>query len=635
MLPLQGRARPIVRGSWGTSVVQVLGRSRWAALLVSVGVGVGLVLSAPPAVAASNGAVGPPLRDASGFALNVGFGGEVGQPPRTLTAFPPLRLAEVFSPRSEKQVDVPTALVGGIGLRASGGTASASVTSTAAGAQGITRVDSLVMEVLGLPISATTLSGEVSCPATSSAAGTTTVTGLMVFGRPVQARVNAVPTTVTSPVTVAGLTNATMSATVSTRLEQLTDTTAFVTALRLTLVLDATSAGSPVRVQLGSIDAGHVACSPSYPERFPNPDLPTVAAVTPSSASVAGGTQLTVTGSGFVPGRTRVDLGRGAPASAVTVLSPTRLTFAAPEYVVRQTGLSVITPNGTSGTIKFYYVPPPGTPVLPTATLLYPSAGRAACCTSVQVQGSGFIPGATTVEVDGVEVPAGKVTVDGEAEMLFEIQGHEAGLAQVTVTTDGGTSAPLGFTFVPVDQLVPPGPTVTRSALSPSAGSTDGGTTVAVTGTGFVPGQTTVTIDGVTLTDSAVSVSDPKRLTFITPPHATGLTFLTIRTPFGTVLPIDFRYLPPVAPPPSALVVPPSPAPVEPAVSEAVGTTGPVSPSDAVAVGDTTPRREGGARAGSPHPLASTGVALGPQVAAALAALLVGLLLVGATRRRQ
>ncbi|MEO6881788.1 MAG: LPXTG cell wall anchor domain-containing protein [Mycobacteriaceae bacterium] len=90
-----------------------------------------------------------------------------------------------------------------------------------------------------------------------------------------------------------------------------------------------------------------------------------------------------------------------------------------------------------------------------------------------------------------------------------------------------------------------------------------------------------------------------------------------------------------MAPPPPALVVAPPPAPVEPTVTDAVGTTGPVSPSDAVAVGDTAPRREGGARAGSPQPLANTGATVGLQVAAALAALLVGLLLVGATRRRQ
>lgn len=487
-------------------------------------------------------------------------------------------------------------------------------------------MDSLVMEVLGLPISTTTLSGEVSCPATSAATGTTTVTGLTVFGRPVEAPVNGAPTMVTAPVTVPGLTDATVTATASTRFVQLTVTTALVTALRLSLVLDATSAGAPVRVQLGSIDAGNAACSPSYPERLAHPDAPTVTAVTPSSASVDGGTQLTVTGSGFVPGQTRVDVGRGAPASAVTVLSPTRLTFAAPEYAVRQTDLSVTTPNGTSGTIKFYYVPPPGTPVgVPTATLLYPSAGRTVCCTSVQVQGSGFIPGATTVQVDGVAVPAGKVTVDGEAEMSFEIQGHEAGLAHVTVSTAGGTSAPLGFTFVPVDQPVPAGPTVTRSALSPSAGSADGGTTVAVTGTGFVPGQTTVTIDGVVLADSAVTVIDPTRLTFITPPHATGRTFLTIRTPFGSVLPLDFSYLPAVTPPP--------PAPVAP--TDAVGSTGPVSSSDAVAVGETAPRPEAGAQEVSPQPLANTGVDVGPLLGAALTTLLAGLLLLGVGRRRR
>lgn len=509
-------------------------------------------------------------------------------------------------------------------MSASSGTASASATSTAAGAQEVTRADSLAIEVLGLPISATTLSDEVSCPAASVATGSTTVTGLTVFGRPVEVRVNGAPTTVTSPIPVPGLSNATMTATVRSFV-QLTDTTARVGALQLGFELVATAGGGPVRVQLGSIDAGSATCAPSYPPRPSNPDAPTVMAVTPSSASVDGGTQLTVTRSGFVPGQTSVDVGRGAPASVVTVLSPTRLTVAAPGYSVRQTDLSVTTPNGTSGTIKFYYVPPPGTPVTaPTAKLLYPSAGRTVCCTSVQVEGSGFIPGATTVRVDGIVVPAGKVTVDGEAEMSLEIQGHEAGLAQVTVSTPGGTSAPLGFTFVPVDQPVPPGPTVTYAPLNPSSGPVGGGTTVVVTGSGFVPGQTTVTVDEVALTASAVTVTDPTRLTFVTPPHSIGLTFLTIRTPFGSILPIGFSYLPPVAPPPPPAVL---------TVSDGVGSAGPVSASSAAVVRETAPRPETGVQAGSP--LANTGVAVGPQVTVAMPTLLTGLLLVGVTRRRR
>lgn len=72
-----------------------------------------------------------------------------------------------------------------------------------------------------------------------------------------------------------------------------------------------------------------------------------------------------------------------------------------------------------------------------------------------------------------------------------------------------------------------------------------------------------------------------------------------------------------------------------PPVSDALGSTGPVKSSNTVAVSDTTPRREVGLRAGSPEPLANTGVRVGPQVTMALGALLAGLLLVVATRRQQ
>jgi hypothetical protein len=56
---------------------------------------------------------------------------------------------------------------------------------------------------------------------------------------------------------------------------------------------------------------------------------PTVTAVSPDNGPTAGGTTVTVTGSGFVEGSTSVAFGT-TPATAVTVTSDTTLTATSP-----------------------------------------------------------------------------------------------------------------------------------------------------------------------------------------------------------------------------------------------------------------------------------------------------------------
>ena len=68
-------------------------------------------------------------------------------------------------------------------------------------------------------------------------------------------------------------------------------------------------------------------------------------------------------------------------------------------------------------------------------------------------------------------------------------------------------------------------PTVT--AISPTSGSTAGGTKVTITGTGFT-GATAVTIGGVPATFTVISASS---ITTTTPPHAAGVASVQVSTP--------------------------------------------------------------------------------------------------------
>ncbi|HEU5222494.1 MAG TPA: IPT/TIG domain-containing protein [Candidatus Lumbricidophila sp.] len=254
---------------------------------------------------------------------------------------------------------------------------------------------------------------------------------------------------------------------------------------------------------------------------LPAPVGPTAASLTPDSGPEAGGTVVTITGSGFVQGSTTVNIdGVSVPA---TVTSPTTLTFTTPAHAPGNVAVSVTTPAGTSPDVPggFTFLP---APVGPTAASLTPDNGPAAGGTGVTVTGSGFVPGSTSVNIGGFTVPA---TVNSPTQLSFVTPAHVPGNVAVSVTTPSGTSAdiPGGFTYT----LLAAAPTAT--SLSPNHGPAAGGTTVTVTGSGFIPGATTVSIDGFTV---PATVSSPTELTFTTPAHAPGNVAVSVTTPGGT-----------------------------------------------------------------------------------------------------
>ena len=142
---------------------------------------------------------------------------------------------------------------------------------------------------------------------------------------------------------------------------------------------DETSFGSanPVSVTVGSttpnIDDALAASSTSPP---------TVSGVSPTSGTTAGGTDVTITGTGFT-GATAVDFGANA-ATGVTVVSPTSITAISPAGTAGVVDVTVTTPAGTSATSsadQFTYVTPssggggvPPTPVAPTPPAGYTSS---------------------------------------------------------------------------------------------------------------------------------------------------------------------------------------------------------------------------------------------------------------------
>ena len=162
------------------------------------------------------------------------------------------------------------------------------------------------------------------------------------------------------------------------------------------------------------------------------PPTPVVQSLSQSTGPPAGGTTVTVLGSGFTPSST-VTFG-GTAAQAATYLSPEALTAISPpgngvaDVVVDTAGGG----SATSAADQFFYGSPP------TVTGLRPQSGSAAGGTTITISGTGFTP-ATVVGFGGL--PASSFTVVSDTEIQATAPPEPDGTVDVQVVNPAGTSA--------------------------------------------------------------------------------------------------------------------------------------------------------------------------------------------------
>jgi IPT/TIG domain-containing protein len=239
----------------------------------------------------------------------------------------------------------------------------------------------------------------------------------------------------------------------------------------------------------------------------------TITSVEPSSGSTAGGTSVTIKGTGFgaTPANNTVTI--GGNAATVTAASASSLTVTTPAGTAGPASVVVTnTSDGSTATDSggFTYVAPPL-----TITSVKPSSGSTAGGTSVTIEGTGFgaTPANNSVTIGG---KAAMVTAASATSLTVTTPRGNAGPASVVVTntTDGLSATETGgFTYV--------APPLTITSVEPASGSTAGGTPVTIKGTGFgtTPADNTVTIGGGPATVTAASATS---LTVTTPPGTAG-----------------------------------------------------------------------------------------------------------------
>ncbi|MFD6053647.1 IPT/TIG domain-containing protein [Agromyces sp. NPDC060279] len=254
----------------------------------------------------------------------------------------------------------------------------------------------------------------------------------------------------------------------------------------------------------------------SAPMTFTYVPAPTITSLAPNQGPTAGGTPVTITGT---------DLGDASEVSvdgasvAFTQVSGTQVTFTTAPHAAGPVDVTITTPGGTSAPMTFTYVP------APVITTLTPDEGPASGGTPVTIDGTD-LAGATAVTVDGATVPFTQVS---GTQLSFTTPPHAAGPVDVTVTTPGGTSGPLTFTYLPAPLL---------TELDPDAGPTAGGTPVTITGSDLGDASE-VTVDGVPVAFTGVTSSE---ITIVTPPHAAGPVDVVVTTPTGVSNPLTFTY---------------------------------------------------------------------------------------------
>ncbi len=268
----------------------------------------------------------------------------------------------------------------------------------------------------------------------------------------------------------------------------------------------------------------------SYYTKTDGETAPNVTSVTPQTGLVNEPAVVTVVGENFQEGA-MVYAGI-APASSITVTSPTTLTATLPGQPAGKVDLTVVNPDGLFATLSqgFTYQAAPA----PTVDSVSPSSGPAGATTQVTLSGQHFATGAT---VTAGTKPATGVEVTNATTITATLPAEPAGKVDLVVTNPDGQAGTLANGF----EYVTPPPQI--SSIRPTTGPLAGGVTVLVLGQGFSPGAT---VSFGRIASPSVTFVAPTALKVLAPADVAETVDLTVTNPDGqaATLPQAFTYDP-------------------------------------------------------------------------------------------
>jgi hypothetical protein len=203
-----------------------------------------------------------------------------------------------------------------------------------------------------------------------------------------------------------------------------------------------------------------------------------------------------------------------AGSGSLTVTAPPNSKIAPPGYYM----LFLINNKGVPSVAAFVLLNGSSSAPAPTVTSISPNTGTTNGGTGVTITGTGFQSGAT-VSLGGSA--ATSVNVVSSTSITATTAAHAAGASNVLVTNSDGQSGtlPNGYSYI----VSNPAPKVT--AITPNSGPATGGTTVTITGTGFLTGAA-VTLGGTAA--SGVNVVSSTSITATAAAHAAGAVSVVV-----------------------------------------------------------------------------------------------------------
>ncbi len=324
----------------------------------------------------------------------------------------------------------------------------------------------------------------------------------------------------------------------------------------LTLVNDRTFSGTTPTLPAGTYDltvttsTGSVTLPNAFTFTDATPPPVALTSISPSEGTDAGGTPVTLTGTGFAAGMSAT-IG-GASLGDIVVVSGTTLTGTSPALPAGTYDVAISVPRSSAlsrvSTLRDAFTV--NGPAAPTVTAVSPAEGNAAGGTQVTITGTGFGP-SVQARIGGA--PLGNSTVVDDTTMTGTTPALALGPHDVVVVSvNGQGTLPGGFRALEVLSL---------DYVRPASGPVTGGATVYVHGTGFASG-TQATIGGAAL--GGLVIDSDTLLHGTTPALAEGTYDLTVVNPGGSqaTLAGGFR-----------VTAAPTIASIDPAVASASATT--------------------------------------------------------------
>ncbi|MEU3303665.1 MULTISPECIES: IPT/TIG domain-containing protein [unclassified Streptomyces] len=239
--------------------------------------------------------------------------------------------------------------------------------------------------------------------------------------------------------------------------------------------------------------------------------------ISPNQGTTGGGTTVTITGTNLA-GATAVRF--GSKLATITGNTPTSVTVTSPSGS-GTVAVTVTTAAGTSNPLNFYYIGAPFKASL--SAVSGPSAGG----NTISITGTGLSTASSIAFGANNATP----TVTSDSLLSVTVPAGTAGSVGVSVTTTGGSNNGFSYTYVDAPTIV---------SLTPTSGSTSGGTAVTITGTGLTTTES-VTFDGVTAPFSVISSTT---VSAVTPPGSAGAVDVVVNTSGGSATETDgFTYV--------------------------------------------------------------------------------------------